>query len=363
MLAVMPVLCEGMAADNAVRGYRSDMLQKMAEAMLITGKVNALPDGDNFFTHTDGHEVNVRISGDEVEHIGYRLFEPGQKRSLGFPLTDFLERYWLSLTLPIDELRAADARMREDHFYFITGDVSSVDRLQRDPMLMVNFTPTEKMLDVEWSGVSGEICHVVAPVGHELILGRNMPENDRRLVSEIRNARPDSTMISFVTPEMLVPSDSSTVLVLPRGMYYLDELKGDRYYHSVGGGNVVPVWSGSFPGESIANMFTGIDIDAAASIPLHIRHVKYGGTEEFDTDVRQFVTFCLSQGCVPYVGLVSIDEGVADVLVMMSNMQLGYNHMLRVKIATDGLVGGVVSADGRLNAYIPIANLKNLFKE
>lgn len=362
LLAVVSVLCEGTAADNAVRTYRSDMLQNMAVHMRITGKMNTLPDGDNFFTHTDGREVNVRIADGVVEHIGYRLFDIGQKKHLSIPLTDFLERYWLSLTLPMEELRSADARMREDHFYFITGNVSSVDRIQRDSLLMLNFTPTDKMIDVVWEDSTGEICHLVAPVGHELIMGRNMLENDRRLAAEIRNARPDSSLIKLYAPEALVPSDSSSMLVLPGGYYYLDELKGDRYFYPAdSGATVIPVWSESFPAESIANLFSGVDI--TADIPLHIRHVAYGSIKELDTDVRSFVAFCLAQGCKSYVGLVSMAGGEADVLVMMNNMQLGYNHLLRLKIGIDGLTSGTTSASGRLNAYIPISNLKNLFKD
>lgn len=364
LLAVVSVLCEGTAADNAVRTYRSDMLQNMAAHMRITGKMNTLPDGDNFFTHTDGREVNVRIADGVVEHIGYRLFDIGQKKHLSIPLTDFLERYWLSLTLPMEELRSADARMREDHFYFITGNVSSVDRIQRDSLLMLNFTPTDKMIDVEWSDASGDICHLVVPVSHELIMGRNMLENNRRLADEIRNAHADSALTPRYTNDMLVQDDSTSLLVRHGGFYYLDELSANRYFFPAPAGKeTVPVWSESFPCQSITNLFSGTDIAVAADIPLHIRHVGYGRIEEFDTDVRHFVDFCLAQGCTPYVGIVSMAGDEADVIVMMCNMQLGYNHLLRLKIGTSGLTSGTVTASGRLNAYIPTANLKNLFKD
>lgn len=364
LLAVVPFLCEGAAAGSAGRTYRSDMLQKMAAGMRISDRVNALPDGDNSFVHTDGREVNVRIAGGVVEHIGYRLFNPGQKDFLSVPLTDFLERYWLSLTVPMEELRAADARMREDHFYFINGSVASVDRIQRDSLLMLNFTPTDKMLDVEWSAASGPVCHVVVPVNHELILGRNMPENDRRLCDEIRNADVDSAHTLRYTPDMLERIDSTSMLVHYGGSYYIDELSANRYFFPSDSGHVaLPVWSGSFPAQSIANLFSGTDIAAAADIPLHIRHVAYGRIDEFDTDVLHFVAFCLGQGCTPYVGVVSMTEDEADVLVTMCNTQLGYNHQLRLKMSLPGLSSGAVTATGRLNAYIPISNLKNFYSD
>ena len=340
------------------------MLQKMAELLHISDAVSSFSDGEHIITGPDGRKVTVRTADGEVRHIGYQLFDPSLKSRLNRSLTDYVERYWLSLTLPVDPLKSADERMREDHFYFITGNVASVDRVQRDTTLMVNFTPTDKMLDIEWCGEKGEICHVVAPVAHELIFGRNMLENDRRLADEIRFVRADSVQSPGYTADMLVPSDSTSLLVRPGGFYYLDELKADRYFFPADTGSMaLPVWSDQFPCQSIANLFSGLDIATAADIPLHIRHVAYGGTDEFDTSVRQFVAFALEQGCTPYVGIVGMADGEADVLVMMCNMQLGYNHLLRLKIGTDGLSSGAVSANGRLNAYIPIANLKNLFKD
>ncbi|MDE6692390.1 MAG: hypothetical protein K2K05_03300 [Muribaculaceae bacterium] len=363
MLTVVLAANAGTAAATSV-AFRSDMLQKMAELLHATDRIASLSDGEHFITDVKGRKVNVRIADGEVQHIGYQLFDPSLKNRLNRSLTDYVERYWLSLTLPMDPLRSADARMREDHFYFIAGNVASVDRVQRDTTLMVNFSHTDKMLDIEWAGETGEICHVVSPVTHELIFGRNMLENDRRLADEIRRACADSIPVHRYTADMLVHSDSTSLLVCPGGFYYLDELRADRYFFPADSGSVaLPVWSDQFPCQSIANMFSGLDIPVAADIPLHIRHVAYGRIDEFDISVRQFVAFALDQGCTPYVGIVGMADGQADVLVMMCNMQLGYNHLLRLRIGTDGLSAGAVSANGRLNAYIPTANLKNLFKE
>ena len=114
------------------------------------------------------------------------------------------------------------------------------------------------------------------------------------------------------------------------------------------------------------NLFTGYDIEKAENIRLSINHKIFGFKEQsIETTIPKFIAYSIQNDCVPYVGIVSIDKdniGEADVLVIMHNGQLGYNHILRVSLPLESISSGKGIAIARLNAFIPSSNIKNLFK-
>jgi len=122
------------------------------------------------------------------------------------------------------------------------------------------------------------------------------------------------------------------------------------------------LYSEDMPVESMANLVTGTDIDD--SINIDILLVKYGyRTEQFTVPLRQWISFCLAEGCQPYFGVISHDSDEVVCELIMHNELFGYAHVM--KLTFDPIIiaqrRGVVKA--RLNSYVPINNLKSLFDE
>ncbi len=346
------------------REFRSDMLEEMSRHLNI-----AWPGEEGISTVNSGvRDITVRITDGCVEHIGYRIF-PDDVRDRFIPpqIADFIERYWLSLSLPMKRLKSVSQQMLEDRFVFSKGGLSTLERLQRDSLLSFSCEIGQGNITVTWGEDPRPVCRITFPKDHELILGRKMPENDRRLASEIRCARIDARADKDNLSPLLSPDTVTSLWVYNEGSYLDCNLKSDRYYrHGDGDSEYIPVFDAGRLPESIANLFTDYDIAEADKIRLVIRQIKFGFEEEMiETTVPEFVAFCKRNGCVPFVGIVSVDDdpaGVADVLVIMRNWNIGYNHLLRVTLPLTCVSTGEGTATARMNAFIPSSNVKNLFK-
>lgn len=348
------------------KGFRSDQLDEISRC--ISADWPSQHDTTLTVSHAN-RDVAIRVAGDCVEHIGYRIFPDQMRGTMVNPLiADFVERYWLSLTLPLERLKSVAQQMKEDRFMFHVGGIESVDAIQRDPALSFACQATPTLVTMAWNSGEEQICCITFPVDHELILGRRMLENDRRLPQEIAAAKVPERPVRSVGDSHSHYADSlSSILVEHAGSYLDCALKSERYY-AIGGDGVslVPVFDAERCFESVSNLFTDCDIEAAGNIRLSIRHKTFGLKEQpIETTIQKFVAYSMQSGCVPYVGIISIDEdnsGAADVLVIMRNEQLGYNHLLRASVPLDCISSGEGIATARLNAFIPSSNIKNLFK-
>lgn len=359
------LLCGGIENLCHAVDFRSDQLEEISRHLKIS-----LPGCDTTMILRSGdRDLTIRIADDCVEHIGYRIF-PDEFRSSVIPphIADFIERYWLSLTLPLERNKPVSQQLKEDKFIFRKGDINTVGLLQRDSMLSISCTMDHSGVVVTWEKEDRPVCEIIFPKDHEMILGRKMMENDRRLPAEIRSAEIGPRDGSD-TMALSLSQDTVTSLWISNTGSYLDcNLKSDRYYdHVEEADTYIPVFEPERMSESIANLFTGYDIEKADGIKLEIRLIKFGFEEEIiETTIPKFVAYCKCNGCEPFVGIVSVDENepvTADVLVMMRNWEVGYNHLLRVSLPLACIASGKGTSTARMNAFIPASNVKNLFKE
>lgn len=342
-------------------GFRSDQLEEMSGHFRVEW-----PSCDSSFVFRHGkRDVAVRVSDQCVEHIGFRIFpEYIRTEVVNRRLADFVERYWLSLTLPLERQKTVRQQLTEDRFVFLAGEIGSIDILQKDTLLPFSCDIASKSVTMTWGTAENPVCKISFPVDHELILGRRMPENDRRLPQEIISTDIRNTPVRMGLSAYV---DSLSSLWVEHAGSYLDcSLKSERYYACASDGvTLEPVFDRDRSVESIMNLFTDCDIEKAGRIRLSISHRIFGFAEQtIETTVPQFVAYSIQNDCVPYVGIVSVGEDdKADVLVIMHNRQIGYNHVLRVSLPLECLSAGEGTAVARLNAFVPSSNIKNLFKK
>jgi len=367
MMFSIPLIFGGIGDTCYAMDFRSDQLEEISNLISIEWLQS-----DSTFTVKYGkRDVAVRVSDGCVDHIGFRIFS-GRLRSevINPHIADFVERYWLRLTLPLKREKSVNQQLTEDRFVFLTGDVESIDAIQRDTTLAVSCSVTPELVTVAWGSIEEKpLCCITFPVNHELILGRRMLENDRRLPGEINSVKiKDRPTKSMDTASQLTPDVPSSLWIENVGSYLADVLKNERYYTcGADGMSLEPVFDADRCKESIANMFTDYDVEKAREIKLSICHKIFGLKEQqIETTVQKFVAYSMQNGCVPYVGIVSVDKdnsGFANVLVIMHNSQLGYNHVLRATVPLDCISNGDGTCHARLNAFIPSSNIKNLFND
>ena len=200
------------------------------------------------------------------------------------------------------------------------------------------------------------------PASYQLILGVTMVEAEDRLFDEVWRTPLPPVEESQVAAELLQQVGTSAVYVLTGSSYVIPELNSNRYYVQEEAGRFGLLYSEDLPLETLANLLTGADIEH--QIVLDIKLVKYGyRTEDAQVPLRQWVAFCLAQGCTAYFGAISQDSVRVVCECVMHNEAMGYAHVMKLECSPSVLEArkGVVSA--RLNSYVPISNVKSLFKE
>ncbi len=352
----------------AASGFRSNLLQEMAVVSGIKPQIDKLTDGCYYdvFSYKN-RPLTVVVDNDEVVHVGYTIFSPMQREFVGRDIADFIERYWLSTDLPLKRLKTVEQQMREDRVVFSKGSMSVIAKLQGDSTLSVQtLMDFERRYDITWKKGDVTVCALSFPVDNELLSGRSLIENDQRLADDIQRARQIQPSKDItVNGDMLQHSQEHGYYVLPGESYYMDSLTGNRYFHRDKKNRQFHLLNTPEYGfETIANMLTGTDLPQAENYALTLRQQTYNYQQKIvTTSLRQYVSFCLQSGCTPYVGLISETGNIVEVELVMRNVALGYVHVAKLTFDTAQMGEGSGTVSGRLNAYVPTANVKNLFKD
>lgn len=366
ILFSISLICGGIGNICNGMDFRSDQLNEISKHISVEW-----PNCDSTFTiRYRNHDITVRTSDECVEHIGFYIFPQRLRFGIINPfIADFVERYWLSLTLPLKRQKTVKQQMLEDRFVFQTGSVESIGIIQQDTTMLFSCHVATNLVTMIWGSKEKPVCCITFPVNHELILGRGMIENDRRLPQEINDVRIKQRMVRSLdsTTSSLYADSLSTLWVAGAGSYLDCALKSERYYKlGSDGQSLEPVFDGDRLRESIVNLFTDYDIEKAENIRLSICLKTFGIKEQsVETTIPKFVAYCMQNGCAPFVGIVTMDKdnsGTADVLVIMHNQPIGYNHVLRVSLPLECILNGDGISSARLNAFVPSSNIKNLFK-
>jgi ferredoxin len=79
--------------------------------------------------------------------------------------------------------------------------------------------------------------------------------------------------------------------------------------------------------------------------------------------LRQWITYCFSEGCVPYFGVMTKESEKMVCELLMINEMLGYAHVMKMEFNPQILANREGKIKARLNSYIPIWNLKSLMDD
>ncbi len=363
---LLTALCVGELTGGvmAQRAYRTDLLERMATAMQLSSRLDPLDDGMYYRCISyQGKPLTVFVRNNRIEHIGYTLFSMDQRSALHTPVFDFIERYWLELNVPVKREKSLERKMAEDDFSFEKGSFASFQSIQQDTTLRIDVTNKDgKRYLVSWYKEEGLFCSVAFPVDYDLLNGSEMLENERRIASEIGLAALLPVEPLLVNPENLLPAYGEDYLILPGESYYLDELNTNKYVEPDSSGTYRLIYRSAYPVESLANLLTTAQIDN--QFMLTIRLKKYGYSEELlNVPLNRWTSYCLTNGCKPFFGVISLNDTTAVCELLMRNTDQGYNHVMKLTIDITQLDErkGIIHA--RLNSYVPTSKIKYLFDE
>lgn len=351
----------------AGNGYATDLLGKMAAAMNVTQELDTLGDGCYYrgFTY-NGRPVSVEVRQGNVTHIGYSLFSKGQKDFLQSPVCNFLERYSLEITLPMQHKKGVVNQLEEDGIFFRRGSFSLFRQIEQDTTYAVGIENlNDKRYTVSWSKDGAEFLSINLPIEYDLLAGCDMIEREKRLTEGVQNTPQKCQWPTApVDSAALQQSWQGKYYILKGEIYYLPQLNSNRYYVKEQEEESVSyqlLYDTDFVAESLANLFTTVEIPNDYTMELRIR--KYGfKTDTIHVALNQWTMYCLNEGCVPYFG---VEENAKEVVceIVMLNKAMGYCHLVRAVVDSEdmGERNGVIKA--RVVTYIPVSRIKYLFEE
>lgn len=337
--------------------YRSDKLEKMAVALSCNSSLGSLPDGEyDGFVHFEGIPVVIIKQNGIVEHIGFSCFSPEERALLGEYPCRFLERYTLECLLPLKREKTVPVQLLEDGVFFQQGDLWMLASHGRDTCRTCTVDLlAERRYVITWKGNGGKDGMVIFPASHELLLGRSMEENERRLPDEIREMV--RTVPAALETESVAAREDG-ILVSDQGEYYLSSMRAVSYYRSSG----EPLFSLEYPCESICNLLNGTIHGENVEILFRmraypLRNVYFQGT------VSQLIAYGQKYGFIFYYGTIGLEEDSVNGILIMRNVGWGCNHVFRIQAPLSVIETGTGRIQAQMTPFVPTYHIRYLYEE
>ena len=363
--------------------FATERLQKMAKA-LPGVPFEKLTVGYHTDYSFQGRPLTIRVNQwNEVDHIGYRIFDTASYRSKSALVYDFLERYLLDLS--IDDEIDKHIRMGIDKFVIEEGTLETVFQIEADDKLEVSYNEF-KHYRVAWKRDGKYILSFLFDMDYQLMTGCNSIELEKNYIRAISRLQGQKRRKEHTLPKEIERH---------KGKYYIQEgesflipaIRSSRYFvfdtflvkdsavvkDARGGDDIMyyrdtvcfwdnvcasskAVWSAfnlMLSSTSMGKFFLDATLD------------MYGYQSQLLTKIpmADWVEYTRSEGCEIFLGLKSKTHKVIRGTLFCPNVSAGYCHMMSVEIPISSFNsrGGVVT--GRLYTYIPLHNITDDYFE
>lgn len=332
--------------------FATKRLQGMA-AYLHLETLDTLPVGVCETYRYRGHPLVVRKNKwGEIEHIGLKLFSHTLRETYPLPIYDFLERYLLERNAcPLDTEEGF--RMQHDHVNFHVGreDVA----LQLDST--VNFTENHvdlRVYQVTWEKNDKVILKMSFEMNWQLMSGCNNVELEERIMQLL----PRQETSEYVSHRQVnFPAEGDRFV--RGGDFFVAPPINNHLYYTCSDSVWTMVRDTKHPMVSVSNIM----LDANADEELRLRLIvdRYGYRRDtMQVNYRQFMQFCLAEGCTPYFGFKQKTDSTYTGTLFLVNRTGGYLHLLSAVIPTRVIEDPRNAAiEGVLYTYISLFNLSD----
>ncbi len=253
--------------------------------------------------------------------------------------------------------------MQEEKISILEGDFKLLGALNSDTSAIMEMTIVDgKRYAISFIKDSVRKAVISYPASYQLILGTTLMEAENLLLNNVRRTALPPVEDGSISGDILQRIGTSDIYILKGFHYTLPELNANRYYVKESDTVYSLLYSEDLPMETMANLVTGTEIEN--QLMLNITMVKYGYKIDSATvPLRQWITYCFSEGCVPYFGVMTKESEKMVCELLMINEMLGYAHVMKMEFNPKILANREGKIKARLNSYIPIWNLKSLMDD
>ena len=186
----------------------------------------------------------------------------------------------------------------------------------------------------------------------DTLSGKNKIELEKRFLEEMLEYTPHSNR---AWPDNL-ERVGNDIYLSDNGWYENEAIRNTSYFKR-SRFTYSPLCETAYPVESVMTLLTGYVGRKAYTV--HLLQHRYGYTAvEADIPLAQLLEYCVSKGCIPYVGIVSSGGDQVSASLFMAHPDDGYCHTFRFTIDKSllDMETGVFQAEAY--TYTPIDNLK-----
>lgn len=344
---------------SAHRRYQYACLERIATSLQLSSEFNTLEDGTYFYTYHN-KPIKVYIDKGRIHHIGFALFPATDYKQSFSVIYDFIERYLLELHLNIGKEKDINSRIKQDGVIFDKGNFG----------VMLSFVGKENLsvLLEELDGktyritlsADQDICVLAFPVEYNLLHSTDMLETEKNIADDLKDAA-ESLLITEYPDTSILVSLPNGLSVYWRENIYTENLSSNHYF-TLFQKKVLPVYSKKYIKESLANLLAGLIPDNRYRI--RIKLIKYNyQSEELYISLNQLIRYCQDNNCQSFFGLIDVKNDIAECEWIMKNKEEGYSHVMHVYIPLDNWEQKTGEIKARLNSFIPMSKIKNLYEE
>ena len=315
--------------------------------------------GKTYQFEYQNNSVVVRVNEwNEIDHAGYQLFDDFFRQNSYAPVCDFIERYFLELSLlPSTSVKQ---RLQSDDVVLENGQPEEFVLMARGAKVTIQSLDYTQYRAVWENG--GKMLVMLFPMDYQLISGCNAIELEKNYLRDISRYR--SKPHALPIPD--VPDSYDKEFFLQAGGIYLAEsVRHDLYFRKNGGQWELfcdpkkPEWS------AYNLMLSPVPVGGRESgWTLLVELDQYGYQSTLvSIPLSKWVSFCEDKDGIPYFTVKETSASTVKGVVFVPNERGGYCHMLSVEIPMKGLEKGTGKVTGRLFVYVPLHNIdKDFFK-
>lgn len=296
-----------------------------------------------------GYKVKIVQEKDSLVHIGLNLFNPELKKAVDEELLNFIERDLLLQLVP-------GGKKENSVIVFNVGNLSALKKVTSETPCNVSIQDGN-LLMLDWIPEDGNHVLVSVPISYDLIIGGTRSEIENAFISRLRESHWRRSGESNIDPADLKPYGESEY-VLPGETYINHQITRNKYLY--GDKEASLIWDTYHPAESISNMFICGTGNGDAALDLTIIKHEYGDKEQIETSLENLLAVAEKEGCKPYWGLESLENGIMKGSLFLFNPIHGYDHVLKIECVPEEIIEGKGKIIAKAYLYIPSNNVSNL---
>lgn len=336
LFACLPVFADRQAETGMIREF------------LRQNDVKAEEVSDTLLIY-QGYPVRIVQEKDSIIHIGLDLFNPEFKNAGNEDLLNFIERD-LFLQLIWDE------KKEDSVIDFHIGSLPELKKITAETPCNISIQDGTRLW-MDWALDDGSNILISAPVSYDLIMGATRSEIEKTFISRLRQSNTRKSADPDINIADLQPYGEAEY-VLPGDTYINRQITRNKYLY----GDKQPslIWDASHPVESLSNMFICGAGHGDTSLDVTIMKHDYGEKEEVETSVENLLAVAEKEGCEPYWGLESFEDGIIRGSLFLYNPVQGYDHVFKIECVAEEIIEGNGKIKAKAYLYIPSNNVSNL---